>query len=105
MEEFFENLNECFLRHTFTANEMYHLGVTGNEIFIVPPKTVCSRGIKQVVSVTSRKISKYVTANVAVNAIGKHVPPELTFPRGDFKNHMLTGVPTASIVGANQTGF
>jgi len=34
VEEFFENLNESFLRHTFTANEMYHLGVTGNEIFI-----------------------------------------------------------------------
>jgi hypothetical protein len=105
VEEIFENLSECVLRHTFTANEMYHLGMTGNEVIIVPPKPVCVKGIKQVDSVTSGEIDKYVTANVAVNAIGKHVPPELIFPRGDLKNHALTGAPTASIVGANPTDF
>jgi len=105
VEEFFENLNECVLRHTFTANEMCHLGMTGNKPSIVPPKTICAKGIKQVDSVTSGEKGKYVTENVAVNAIGKHVPQELLFPRGDFKNHTLTGAPTASIVGANPTGF
>jgi hypothetical protein len=30
---------------------------------------------------------------------------KLIFPREDLKNHMLTGVPTASIVGTNPTGF
>lgn len=56
-------------------------------------------------SVTSVKRSQYVTANVAVNAICKHVPPELIFPTGYFKNHKLTGAPTVSIVGANPTSF
>jgi hypothetical protein len=55
--------------------------------------------------VTSVKRSQYVTANVAVNAICKHVPPELIFPTGYFKNHKLTGAPTVSIVGANPTSF
>jgi len=32
VEEFFDNLNECVSRHTFTANEMYLLGMTGNEV-------------------------------------------------------------------------
>jgi hypothetical protein len=43
VEEFFENLSECVLRHTFTANEMHHLGMNGNEIFIVSPKAVCAK--------------------------------------------------------------
>jgi hypothetical protein len=43
-----------------------------------------------------------VTITVAVNAIGNHVPPMLIFPKVHFKDHMLTGAPTASIGGANQ---
>jgi len=51
------------------------------------------------------KRSQYDTTNVAVNAICKHVLPELIFLRVYFKNHKLTGAPTASIVGANPTSF
>jgi hypothetical protein len=39
---------------------------------------------------------------VVVNVIGNHVPPMLILPRSHFKNHISTGVPTASIGGANQ---
>ena len=42
---------------------------------------------------------------IAVNAIGNHIPPMLIFPRVHFKNHMSTGAPTASIGGANPTGW
>lgn len=35
----------------------------------------------------------------------RHVPPMLIFPRVHFKNHMLTGVPTASIGDTNPTGW
>ena len=83
---------------------MYHLDMTGNGLFIVPPKTVCAKGIRQVQSVTSGKRGKYVTVNEAVNTIGKYVPPEFMFPRVDFQNHTLTGARTAWIVGANLTG-
>ena len=38
---------------------------------------------------------------VAVNAIAKHVYPMLIFLRVTFKNHILSGVSTASIVSAN----
>jgi predicted CDP-diglyceride synthetase/phosphatidate cytidylyltransferase len=44
-----------------------------------------------------------VTMIIAVNAIGNHVPPMLVFPRVHFKNHMLTGAPTASFGDANPT--
>jgi hypothetical protein len=46
-----------------------------------------------------------VTMTVTVNAIGNHVPPMLVFPGEHFKNHMLTGAPTASIGSANSTGW
>jgi hypothetical protein len=49
---------------------MHHLGMNGNEIFIVSPKAVCAKWFKQVNNVTSGKKNKYVTVNVAVNAIG-----------------------------------
>jgi hypothetical protein len=42
---------------------------------------------------------------VAINAIGNHVPPVLILSRVHFKNHMLTGAPTASLGGANPTGW
>ena len=46
-----------------------------------------------------------ITLIVAVNAIGNHVHPMLIIPRVHFKNHILTGAPTASIGGANPTGW
>jgi len=42
-----------------------------------------------------------ITKIVAVTAIGNHICPMLIFPSVPFKNHMLTGTPTASIGGAN----
>jgi len=32
VETFFENLNKCVSRHTFTAGEMYLLDMTGKEL-------------------------------------------------------------------------
>jgi hypothetical protein len=55
--------------------------------------------------VTSGERGINVTMIVAVNAIGNHVPPMLIFPRVHFKDHMLTVAPTASIGGANSTGW
>ena len=46
-----------------------------------------------------------VTMTVALNAIGSHVPPALILSRVHFKNHMLTGAPTASVGGTNPTGW
>lgn len=43
VKEFFENLNECVSRHTFTSNEIYLLDMTGNELFISPPKSVWAK--------------------------------------------------------------
>ena len=42
-----------------------------------------------------------MSVTVAVNAIAKHVYPMLIFLRVTFKNHILSGVHTASIVSAN----
>jgi hypothetical protein len=43
-----------------------------------------------------------VTMIVAVNVTGTHVPPMLMFLSVHFKNHMLTGAPTASTGGQTQ---
>jgi hypothetical protein len=56
-------------------------------------------------NVTSGERGINVTMIVAVNAFGNLVPPMLIFPRVHFKNHMLTGAPTASIAGAHPTGW
>jgi hypothetical protein len=61
--------------------------------------------MKLVGSVTSGERGINVAMIVAVNAIGNHVPPMLIFPRVHFKDHMLTGAPTASIGEANPTGW
>jgi len=45
-----------------------------------------------------------VTMTVAINAIGNHFPSVLILSRVRFKNHLLTGDPTASLGGANPTG-
>jgi len=44
-----------------------------------------------------------LTMITAVNVIGNHVPPMLIFSRVHFKNHMMTGAPTASFGDANTT--
>ena len=54
-------------------------------------------------SVLSGERGTNVTMIVAVNAIGKNVPPLLIFPWVHFKNHKLIGATTASIGGATPT--
>jgi len=92
-------------RHGFTANKISKLDDTGNSAAPVSPKIICAEGIKQVGSVTSGERGINVTMIVAVNAVGNFVPPMLIFPRVHFKNHMLTGAPTASIAGAHPAGW
>jgi hypothetical protein len=41
--------------------------------------------MKQMGSVTSGKSKQYITVNVAVNAIGIHVPAEVIFPGSYLK--------------------
>jgi hypothetical protein len=74
-------------------------------MFHPPPPIICAKGIKQVRSVTSSEREINVLMIFAVNAIGNHVPPMLVFPREQFKDHMLSGAPEASIGGANPTGW
>ena len=40
-------------RNNFTANKIYNLDETDNSNDHIPPKIICSKGIKQVWSVTS----------------------------------------------------
>lgn len=92
-------------RHSFTANKISNLDGTGNSTVHVSPKIICAKGIKQVASVTSGERGINVRMVVAVYAFGNLVPPLLIFPRVHFKNHMLTGAPTASVTGAHPTGW
>ena len=89
----------------FIATKICNLDETGNSTVHVPPKIICAKGIKQVGIVTSEGRGIIITMIVAVNAIGKHVCPVLIFTSVHFKNHMLTGASTASIGGANPTGW
>jgi hypothetical protein len=84
---------------------MYKLDGTGNSAVHVFPKIICAKGIKQVGSVTSGEVGINVALVIAVNASGNHVPLMLILPRAHFKNHMLTGTPTASLAGAHPTGW
>jgi hypothetical protein len=92
-------------RHSFTANKISNLDGTGNSTLHVSPEIICAKVIKQVGSVMSGERGINVTMIVAVNAFGNLVPPMLIFLRAHFKNHMLTGAPTASFAGAHSTGW
>jgi hypothetical protein len=104
VKAFFENLNELMSRHRFSANKIYNFDETGNSIVHDVPQIICTKGMKQVGSVTSGERRINVTVTVAVNAIGNHVPPMSIFPRVLFKDNMLTGAPKASIGCASPTG-
>jgi hypothetical protein len=69
VKAFFGNLNELMSRHKFSANKMYNLDESCNSAVHIPPKIICAKGLKQVVSVTSGDRGITVTVTVVVNAI------------------------------------
>jgi transposase-like protein len=105
IKSFFDNLQLVMERHKFQANDIYNLDETGNSTVHEPPKILCTKGTKQVGSVTSGERGLNVTMIACINAIGNSIPPMLIFPRVNFKQHMLIGAPNGSIGGANPSGW
>ena len=91
-------------RQKFTTNnKIYTLYETAKSTVCVPSKIICAEGIKQVGAVTSGQRGTTVTTTAAVYAIGSHYCPVLILSVVHFKNHMLSGAPTASVGVANTT--
>lgn len=105
VKSFFDNLEVVLERHKFQPNEIYNLDETGNSTVHAPPKILCTKGMKQVGSVTSGERGLNITMIACVNAIGNSIPPMLIFPRVNFKQHMIIGAPNGAIGGANPTGW
>lgn len=68
------------------------------------PKIVVIKGEKQVVIVTSPEQGELVTVCDTVNTAGNHIPPYMVFPRVNWQDRMIHGVPPG-IIGVPVTGW
>lgn len=106
VDKFFNNLIDVHNRFgPIPGHRIWNLDETGLTTVQTPGPIVAPKGVKQVGGCTSAERGSLITMNVAINAIGNHIPPLLIFPRVYFKDRMLFGAPPGTIGGATPTGW
>ena len=103
--KFFDNLEEVYKKHSFSAAEVWNMDETALTTVHKPPKVIGDRTARQIGQVTSAERGVLVTTICAVSAGGSFIPPMMIFPRVNFKPHMLNGAPPGTVGGANPSGW
>lgn len=104
--QFFENLMKAHDKYgPFTSERIYNVDETALTTVQVPEKILAPKGQKQVGKAVSQERGTLVTMIGCICASGYPVPPMLVFPRVNFKQHMLTGAPPATVGAANPSGW
>ncbi|XP_026736810.1 uncharacterized protein LOC113500286 [Trichoplusia ni] len=104
VQNFFCNLEKCYLKHEFPANMIWNLDETGCTTVTNTPKIVAQAGAKRVGQISSTERGSLVTMLAFANAAGGSIPPVFIFPRVRFKEHMLESGPTGALGLANLSG-
>lgn len=102
---FFENYKQVLEKANFPESRIWNCDETGISTVHMPSKVLAPKGVKQIRSMTSGERGVNVTMIAAINSIGNSIPPMLIFPRVNFKEHMMKGVPPGSIGAAAPSGW
>ncbi|CAK1547896.1 unnamed protein product [Leptosia nina] len=105
VQNFFNYLEKCYLKHNFPPNMIYNLDETGCTTVTNAPKIVAQAGVKRVGQISSTERGALVTMLGFANAAGGSIPPVFIFPRVHFKEHMLENGPTGALGLANVSGW
>lgn len=105
VQNFFCNLEKCYLKYEFPANMIWNLDETGCTTVTNTPKIVAQAGTKRVGQISSTERGSLVTMLAFANAAGGSIPPVFIFPRVHFKEHMLESGPTGALGLANLSGW
>ncbi|ESN96787.1 hypothetical protein HELRODRAFT_163910 [Helobdella robusta] len=77
------NLSIRVPESTSIARAIYNIDVQR------PSRIIAQKGVKQVGAIVSQERGQMVTLAVAVNALGKSIPPAFVFSRVDYKDHII----------------
>ena len=105
VQNFFDNLEKCYLKHNFPPNMIWNLDETACTTVTNAPKIVAQAGVKRVGQISSTERGSLVTMLGFANAAGGSIPPAFIFPRVHFKEHMLQNGPTGALDLANVSGW
>lgn len=102
---FCDNLHSILDRHPqlTDGSQIYNIDETGTIIAQKPKKILARKVVKEVNQCTDRGV--FVTTTAIISASRTFITPVLTFPRKNFKTHMLNGSPPGNIGLGNPTGW
>lgn len=92
-KHFFDVLEPVVKRLNVGGRRIFNLDETGCTTVQRVSKVVAAKGCKQVGQVTSRERGELVIMSAIVSATGISLPPIFIFPRKNFREVFMTGIP------------
>ncbi|KAK9882712.1 hypothetical protein WA026_022763 [Henosepilachna vigintioctopunctata] len=105
VNEFFQNLENIYRKHNFTADRILNYDESGISTVLSTPKVFADKSLKQVGQIVSAERGELVTFGGIIAASGNTIPPLFIFPRVHFKDHFLEGAPEGSLGVATRSGW
>lgn len=105
VNDFFQNLENVYRKHNFTADRIFNYDESGISTVLSTPKIFADKSQKQVGQIVSAERGELVTFGGIVSASGNTIPPLFIFPRVHYKDHFLEGAPEGSLGVATRSGW
>lgn len=105
IDTFFNNVQNVYARHEFTASDIWNCDETALTTLHKPQKVLAEKGLKQVGQVTSGERGQLVTMCCFINAAGNTAPPAYIFPRQRHLDVIGHLAPPNSLVLGHPSGW
>ncbi|XP_044762023.1 uncharacterized protein LOC123319221 [Coccinella septempunctata] len=105
VNDFFQNLENVYRKHNFTADRIFNYDESGISTVLSTPKIFADKSQKQVGQIVSAERGELVTFGGIISASGNTIPPLFIFPRVHYKDHFLEGAPEGSLGVATRSGW
>jgi len=105
IDTFFNNVQNVYARHEFTASDIWNCDETALTTVHKPQKVLAEKGLKQVGQVTSGERGQLVTMCCFINAAGNTAPPAYIFPRQRHLDVIGHLAPPNSLVLGHPSGW
>lgn len=106
VDAFFQLYNELLNEKPTTPDNIWNMDESG--FSTVPPKTgkvIAEKGSKRVGQMASGERGVNIIMAIAVNAIGRMIPPFFLFPRKIMREYYMHNAPPLSVGYANGSGW
>lgn len=105
VSRFFEILKNEYIKHSYTANQVYNLDESGITTVQCPSKVIARKGSKQVGRIVSAEKGVTTTIVCAMSAAGNFVPPMFIFKRKLMNDRLMKGAPAGATGAVSDNGW